>query len=398
MAERAAGEGAKALRETLMLLSDHADAATDRKIRGVRSLDMKPIVRRVRQAQGAAAARGLEVTVLLEDKAFEGSGAFLLGAALDRFFAEYVAINHFTQTVIRTVERGEIMRWPPRLGPPGRRMTFREELVAEPWRFDLLSVLRRLERENADKPRLGSSATLADEFVSLTQNPYMEFPASTLEEAGPEASGRLRLTARFLGMFGPQGALPLTSTAEAYTWLRERDDAFVRFADVFQRRFLALFFRAWADARPIAQNDRPGEDRFLAYIGSMIGVGTPPFRDVDSLSDFAKLEYSGLLGPRVKSVSRLRGMLGGLMGTRVEIEEFVGSWLTLDASERTRLGAAQSRLGDDCVLGASVFSVSDKFRVRVFARNIAHYESFLPGAPARARDRGRRVSLCRRGI
>ena len=35
---------------------------------------------------------------------------------LDRFFAEYASLNHFTQTVIRTVERGEIMRWPPRAG------------------------------------------------------------------------------------------------------------------------------------------------------------------------------------------------------------------------------------------------------------------------------------------
>jgi type VI secretion system protein ImpG len=43
----------------------------------------------------------------------------LLGAVLDRFFAEYVAINHFTQTVIRTPERGEIMRWPLRLGLRG---------------------------------------------------------------------------------------------------------------------------------------------------------------------------------------------------------------------------------------------------------------------------------------
>ena len=76
-------------------------------------------MRRVRQRQGAAAARGSEITVLLDDKAYEGSGAFLLGAVLDRFFAEYVAINHFTQTVIRTTERGEIMRWPPRLGSRG---------------------------------------------------------------------------------------------------------------------------------------------------------------------------------------------------------------------------------------------------------------------------------------
>ena len=53
---------------------------------------------------------------MLDEKAFEGSGAFLLGAILDRFFSEYSALNHFTQTVICTTERGDIMRWPPRLG------------------------------------------------------------------------------------------------------------------------------------------------------------------------------------------------------------------------------------------------------------------------------------------
>lgn len=113
------GDGAAALRETLILFADLADSATDRKIRGLKSLIARPIVRRLRQPMGAAAARGLEITVVLEEKAFEGSGAFLLGAVLDRFFAEYVAINHFTQTVVRTPERGEIMRWPPRIGLRG---------------------------------------------------------------------------------------------------------------------------------------------------------------------------------------------------------------------------------------------------------------------------------------
>jgi len=94
-------------------------------------------------------------------------------------------------------------------------MTFREELVAEPWRFDLLATLRRLERENADKPRVGDAATLADEYVVVSQNPYLEFPASNLEAAVVEPSGRARLVARFLGMFGPQGALPLTTTEES---------------------------------------------------------------------------------------------------------------------------------------------------------------------------------------
>jgi len=119
LVERADGEGAKSLRETLALFADPSDGATEVRLRGVRAVEARPATRRVRQGSGAAAARGLEITLTLEDKAFEGSGAFLFGAVLDRYFAEYVAINHFTQTIVRTVERGEIMRWPPRMGLRG---------------------------------------------------------------------------------------------------------------------------------------------------------------------------------------------------------------------------------------------------------------------------------------
>ena len=63
-----------------------------------------------------------------------------------------------------------------------------------------------------------------------------------------------------------------------------------------------------------------------------------------------------MLAARVKSVSRLRAFLASYLETRVEIEEFVGSWLELDPSERTRLGAANSRLGQDCVAGASMYT------------------------------------------
>lgn len=59
---------------------------------------------------------GLEVTVTLEEAAFEGTGAFLLGAVLEQFFARYVSINSFTETVVRTLERGEIVRWTMRNG------------------------------------------------------------------------------------------------------------------------------------------------------------------------------------------------------------------------------------------------------------------------------------------
>jgi type VI secretion system protein ImpG len=116
LVERGSGKNAAALREVLSMFGDLADNMTERKIRGIRSVDSRPVIRRVRERTGIGAGRGIEITVTLDEKAFEGSGAFLLGAILDRFFAEYSALNHFTQTVICTTERGEIMRWPTRMG------------------------------------------------------------------------------------------------------------------------------------------------------------------------------------------------------------------------------------------------------------------------------------------
>jgi type VI secretion system protein ImpG len=98
------------------LFADTTDSATERRIRGILSMKNRPIIRRVRQASGTGVARGIEIAVTFDEKAFEGSGVFLYGAVLDRLFTEYAPINNFVQTVIRSSDRGEIMRWPPRLG------------------------------------------------------------------------------------------------------------------------------------------------------------------------------------------------------------------------------------------------------------------------------------------
>jgi type VI secretion system protein ImpG len=73
------------------------------------------VVRRIPGAGPVCAGRGLQVTVTLDETPF-GGGSILLGAVLDRFFAKYVSINSFTETVLRSPDRGEIMRWPLQLG------------------------------------------------------------------------------------------------------------------------------------------------------------------------------------------------------------------------------------------------------------------------------------------
>jgi type VI secretion system protein ImpH len=253
-----------------------------------------------------------------------------------------------------------------------------DEMKAEPWRFDFYSVMRKLERSYPDRPRIGDSSARREEYVDLGQDPFMDFPASNLARVANAEDGRLRVYTKFLGMLGPQGALPLTTTEESMEWMLMRDDAFPRFLDLFNHRFLQLFFRAWSDARAIAQHDRPKEDRFIAYLGSTIGLGSGPFRDLDTVPDPGKLAFAGLIGPQAKSASRLRGFISGLFDVKVEIDQFVGTWLTFDPSNRTRIGQAHSALGTDVLVGASVFSVQDKIRVRIFTKNMRQFERFLP--------------------
>jgi type VI secretion system protein ImpH len=263
---------------------------------------------------------------------------------------------------------------------PGVDAKLLRELEAEPWRFDYFSVLRHIERNNDDQPRIGESAALRDELVLLGQDPFMEFPASNLArvEQGNDEDKPLKIFVKYMGLLGPQGALPLATTEEAYHYTLANDDSFPRFLDVFNHRFLQLFFRAWANSRPIAQHDRPAADRFFAYIGSAIGCGSEPYRNLDSVPDAAKLCFAGLLGNQAKSASRLASALCGLFEVNAEVDEFVGSRLMLDPQDYSILGGRNNALGEGAMLGRSVYSVQDKIRVRIYTQSLAQYMRFLP--------------------
>ena len=111
-----AQHGAAALRELLGLYVPSADAPMARQLDGLSSVASEPVVRRIPGAGPVAAGRGLQITLTIDEGAFGGPGGVVLAAVLDRFFAKYVSINAFTETVLRTAERGEVMRWPMRLG------------------------------------------------------------------------------------------------------------------------------------------------------------------------------------------------------------------------------------------------------------------------------------------
>jgi len=91
-------------------------SAIRKQVEGVKNIATRQVIRRINKPGPISFARGLELTLTLDELNFEGSGIFLLGAVLARFFEKYVSINSFTETVVRTIERGEVMRWPARLG------------------------------------------------------------------------------------------------------------------------------------------------------------------------------------------------------------------------------------------------------------------------------------------
>jgi type VI secretion system protein ImpG len=109
-------QGASALRDLLELYASTTDVSARRQIEGILSVSVKRVVRRLPARGPIAFGRGVEITVDVDEMAFEGGSAFLLASVLDRHFARYVSLNSVTETVLRSQSRGEINRWTPNWG------------------------------------------------------------------------------------------------------------------------------------------------------------------------------------------------------------------------------------------------------------------------------------------
>jgi type VI secretion system protein ImpG len=107
---------AAALRTLLRLYAPPEDAGWARQADGVRALEARQVVRRLPFTGPLNFGTGIEIVLELDELAYQGSSAFAFASVLERFFARHAAINSFTQLVLRTPQRGEVMRWAPRLG------------------------------------------------------------------------------------------------------------------------------------------------------------------------------------------------------------------------------------------------------------------------------------------
>lgn len=256
-----------------------------------------------------------------------------------------------------------------------------KSLLAQPWRYGFLSTVRRINANPANAP-VGFAHLSDAENFRLGQKPSLIFAPAEIADARLHNN---KLTVRMfgLGMFGPNGPLPVhvTEIAREREELRN-DPTLCNFIDVFHHRSLSLLYRAWAGAQSTASLDRPDDDRFSFYVGSLTGTPQRP-RQPWHLPRHARLAAGPHLVRQSRNAEGLRSTLARYFGVGVEIEELDLDWMPVVPECLCRMGdeSEAAALGDGAILGEQVPDRRSRFRIVVGPLDLEQYLRFTPQGP-----------------
>ena len=105
--------GEDALKEILSLYDFENSPATRQQIQGIAGLASQYVTKRV----GRSFCRGIQTTITFDEDKYVGAGLYLFSAILERFLGQYVSVNSFSQLVVKTLQKKDVVkRWPPRSG------------------------------------------------------------------------------------------------------------------------------------------------------------------------------------------------------------------------------------------------------------------------------------------
>jgi len=293
-----------------------------------------------------------------------------------------------------------------------------ERLLARACEFDFFQAVRLLEwmaweAESQGQPArapVGEDGRPDRELVRFRVPPTTGFAAAavgTLTDPSQSASGTpgqpLELTISFLGLIGASGVLPLHYSAETISRSQNQDRALQEFFDIFQHRATSLFYRAWrkyrlpsALERTTSERLRPGrestatDDPFGFALRCLVGLGTEGLANRLDVADETAVFYAGHFTHAPRSALALERMLADYFGQAAQVQQFSGRWLMLPPDQRTAMPAGgrpgnYSALGRTAVVGARVWDVQTRFRVRLGPMSYREFLEFLPGGEALAR-------------
>jgi type VI secretion system protein ImpH len=262
-----------------------------------------------------------------------------------------------------------------------------EMLRSDPWSFDFFQAVRVLERLHPDREPVGHFSVPSSEAVRFRAHASTVFPASEIQSLRDSDSERADMEVNFMGLFGPQGVLPLYYTELIAERKRVRDAALIDFLDLFNHRMISLFYRAWEKYRfPIAY-ERGDQDQVGRRLLDFIGLGTAGLQNRQKVTDNALMFYSGLLSQQPRCAANLESLLADYFGVPVEVEQFVGAWYKLDESTQFCMEDGMDvseQLGLGAVVGDEVWDTQGRVRLRIGPLRMARYLDFLPSGAAYA--------------
>jgi len=255
-------------------------------------------------------------------------------------------------------------------------------LAAQPFAFDFYAAVRLLQSHFATHPRIGHSWSPSQDPIRFAQNPSLDFAPATLEAIKQKDPSRPPVFyARHFGLFGPNGPLPLCLTEYARERiLHNSDPTFAAFCNIFHHRLLSFFFRAWADSHKTVDFDRPSEQCWADFVGSLIGIGMDSLRQRDSVPDRAKLYFAGRLVQQTRNAEGLGAIVQDFFGVSTRVLTFVGRWLELPSGSVCKLGASRATgtLGAAIIVGTRFWTCQLHFRLRLGPMKLPEYERLLP--------------------
>ncbi|KVC48613.1 type VI secretion system baseplate subunit TssF [Burkholderia diffusa] len=104
------------LRDILALFAAADDVRYRRQIDSLIRVDTSPVTKKLPGQSQLRFGRGIECVLTVDEAGFDGVSPYLFGVVLEHYVARHVSTHSFTQSVLRSTQRGELMRWPVRTG------------------------------------------------------------------------------------------------------------------------------------------------------------------------------------------------------------------------------------------------------------------------------------------
>lgn len=258
-------------------------------------------------------------------------------------------------------------------------------------RMDFFELLRQLETETL---RFGRAGGAENEPARLGQSPRLGFAAGDVIGLTPGTDDMpTQVQENVLGLIGPEGPMPLHMTRWIMMRMSNRwfagdsegatsDTAFLDFINMLQHRLIALYWRAWADARAEVHVAHGDGGRVTALMRALAGLGLPGTVTGDQRLDGAKLHHATSLALEARSPERLCAFLQTVLGVPVALEEFVGLWVEIPPHLQTRIGSAHAGLNVAAVAGARFFDRAGQAEIRLGPLTYAQFATFLEDAAA----------------